>query len=320
MSDHVVDAELVEERIVLCPLCHQKNRLYQNRDKGVYQCGACRATLPDPFARRSKPAISAKDILFYLVTPVLALLVAMAIVGWIFFHPRSPAELALARKAAERDALIDKLLSEIGPAIISAQPTPTETGPRPDPGSAASSPASAPDDSKRTLALQKGDAPSVASELDPDESQTSTPGVINVLPTVLPMNNEILFDALPDGAFKGELTVENGTSHLAVAKLIDLKTDQKILSFAVGARQKSTIYSIPDGNYQLVFAFGDRLFEGTDRFSTPQGFSKFVRLITFNTKSKDEAVYRDRLSVTLHPALTGNTRTASIPQKEFESY
>jgi hypothetical protein len=44
---------------------------------------------------------------------------------------------------------------------------------------------------------------------------------------------------------KGELTVSNGADSLAVAKLIDIVTDQKVLSFCTGAHQESRMTGIP---------------------------------------------------------------------------
>ncbi len=138
--------------------------------------------------------------------------------------------------------------------------------------------------------------------------------------TFVPKNNQILFDAYADRRFRGELTVDNGTSSHAVAKLIDIQTDRKIRSFFVSARQKATIYAIPDGTYQLLFAFGDQLYVSTDLFHSPHGFSKFVRHLTFDTKVTDDSTYWSQLSVTLHPVIAGNAKTSSISQKEFERY
>ena len=138
--------------------------------------------------------------------------------------------------------------------------------------------------------------------------------------TILPMNNEILFDAFFGHVSRGELTVDNGTGHHAIAKLISLQSDQKILSFVVGAHQKSVVSGISDGTYRLLFAFGDRIYAGTDRFFASRGFAKFESPMVFTTSSTEEAMYWDRLSVTLHPVFAGNARTSSISQKEFERY
>jgi hypothetical protein len=140
------------------------------------------------------------------------------------------------------------------------------------------------------------------------------------IPTVVPSNNEILFDAYPDSNFRGELTVDNGTSSQAVAKLIERRTHQKILSFAISARNKATIRAIPDGSYDLLFAFGDQLYLHTDRFRTAHGFSKFTDTMDFSTRATAESIVWSKNSVTLHAVISGNARTQSLSREEFERY
>ena len=96
--------------------------------------------------------------------------------------------------------------------------------------------------------------------------------------TFTPVNNVVLFTAFPAGDSLGEFTVSNGTGTHAVAKFIDTRTDQKVLSFTIVANQQAYITSIPDGDYRLIFAFGDSLYVGTDRFAAPKGFSRFDKL------------------------------------------
>jgi hypothetical protein len=62
--------------------------------------------------------------------------------------------------------------------------------------------------------------------------------------TTIPINNQIIFDAYPNSTTQGQLTVSNGTDHHAIAKLIDIDTDSKVLSFAIGARQAK--HHLPD--------------------------------------------------------------------------
>ena len=78
----------------------------------------------------------------------------------------------------------------------------------------------------------------------------------------------------------------------------------------------------------MIFAFGDRLYVGTDRFEKPRGFSKFDRPFTFATMTTatdtEEATYyrtiATALEVTLTPVIDGNITTCSISQQEFERY
>jgi hypothetical protein len=170
-------------------------------------------------------------------------------------------------------------------------------------------------------------AESVPAEIGRAKSQAQWDGnspAADLAATTIPINNQIIFDAYPNSTTRGQLTVSNGTDHHAIAKLIDIDTDSKVLSFAIGARQQSTIYRIADGTYQLIFAFGDRVYAGTDRFESPSGFFKFDNSLSFATTYTADTVYYyknyTKLSVTLHTVLGGNAKTSSISRSDFERY
>jgi ribosomal protein L37AE/L43A len=248
MAERVIEAEVVEERIVACPQCRRSNRLYKRGATGVYKCGACRAALPNPFAAaKNAPSMRMIGIVSASLIALLVIIVVMA--------------------------------------RISSSPSPSESS---------------------------------------EDSSLAAPAP----ETVLPVNNQIIFDAFPESTAKGEFTVINGASRHAIAKVIDVQTDTKILSFAICAGKHSKITAIPDGSYRVIFAFGDRLYAGTDRFEKPRGFSKFDRPFTFTTTTtatdtEDATYYRTRataLEVTLTPVIGGNITTSSISQKEFERY
>jgi hypothetical protein len=147
------------------------------------------------------------------------------------------------------------------------------------------------------------------------------------IPTEVPRNG-ILFDAYLGTTAQGEFTVINGSSRHALAKVIDTHTDTKILSFAVHAGRRTKIPGIPDGTYNVIFAFGDRVYVGSDRFENPRGFSKFDRPFTFATRTtatetEEGILYRTSattLEVTLTPVIGGNITTSNISQREFERY
>lgn len=308
MSERVIEAEVIEERIVPCPKCGRRNRLYKRANAGVYKCGACRATLANPFAARAMRMPSMRTVGIAVVS-IIAFLVLLVIIGSINSVPRTPAQQNEIRKAAERDARVDNLISESAPAALSPGPKPSYY--------------SSKDVSKPTT-ISSGPSTSITGPSPlPRSLQKAAPPPAEV-PTFLPENNEILFDAHPDSRFRGELAVDNGTPSHAVAKLIDTQTDQKILSFIIRAHQKATIYAIPDGNYQLLFAFGDQLYVGTDRFHSSHGFSKFVRPLEYETRVEEDGsgrtFYWSQLSVTLHPVFAGSAKTSPISQKEFERY
>ena len=136
----------------------------------------------------------------------------------------------------------------------------------------------------------------------------------------IPASGTILFDAYPDSHGPAKLTVSNGTQSNAVAKLIDSRTDKKTLSFVIGAGQEETIEGIPDGDYRCIFALGDKLYAGTDRFQSPRAFSKFDRPFSFITNKTNTGIQYTTLSVTLTPVVGGNVTTTSISQEEFNRY
>jgi hypothetical protein len=251
VSERVIDAVIIEERVVACLRCGRKNRLCRHSDTGVYRCGICRAAIANPFTGRPAMGITG-----YVVAAILALAVVVGILAALS-HPRLSLDQAVARKPPEM-----------------ASPVP------------------------------------------------------DALPTTVPVNDQIIFDYILGSTSKGQLTVINGSSHHAVAKLIDVQTDTKILSFAICAGNQSTVQAIPDGAYNVLFAFGDRLYVGTDRFESPRGFSKFDRPFTFTTSTtatdtEDATYYRtlySTLSVTLTPVSNGNITTSSISRTDFERY
>ena len=154
----------------------------------------------------------------------------------------------------------------------------------------------------------------------PTLQSATNPQAEDQVATVVPANNAILFDAYPDSNSRGELLIDNGTPKGAVAKLINRRTNQKILSFAISARSKAAVSAIPDGSYDLLFAFGEHLYIHTDRFKTAHGFSKFAEPMEFATRDTRDGVTWSKNSVTLHTVISGNARTQSVSREEFERY
>jgi ribosomal protein L37AE/L43A len=246
VSERVIEGEVMEERIVACPQCGRRNRLYKRTATGVYKCGACRAALANPFATHAMRIPSMRNA-GIIGASIFALLMIIVIVASNRVTSRTP---------------------------IQSAATP-------------------------------------ASEI----------------PTGVPRSG-ILFDAYPGSATEGEFTVINGSSRHAIAKVIDIASDRKILSFAIHAGKRTKITAIPDGTYNVIFAFGDRVYLGTDRFEKPRGFSRFDRPFTFTTRTtatetEEATLYRTSataLEVTLTPVIGGNITTSSISQQEFERY
>ena len=236
----------------------------------------------------------------------------LVVIAGVTSVPRTPEQQEEIRRAAERDARVDKLIGESGPSALPPIPKPSYDTSRP-----VTAAGTIPSVSIGPISSSPRYQPTLQSSAAPPSE----------IPTAIP-GNGILFDAYPDSTAQGELTVINGASHSAVAKVIDIQTDTKILSFAISAGKRTKIAAIPDGTYNVIFAFGDRVYVGTDRFEKPRGFSKFDRPFTFATKTTatdtEEATYYRTsatvLEVTLTPVIGGNITTSSISQREFDRY
>ena len=49
MNNEVIDAEVIEDHVVPCPRCGQRNRVVKQARRIGYRCGACKTGLPNPF-------------------------------------------------------------------------------------------------------------------------------------------------------------------------------------------------------------------------------------------------------------------------------
>ncbi len=123
----------------------------------------------------------------------------------------------------------------------------------------------------------------------------------------------------------GQLTIDNGTSHDAAVFLVIPRT-ATIAGVYVRAREHATLRSIPDGNYQVQFAFGSGWMRTQARFCDPVDFLAFDSTFTFGTRraapdTVGDSVFTSILTtaarVTLHPVPEGNARTHSTPQTTF---
>jgi hypothetical protein len=135
-----------------------------------------------------------------------------------------------------------------------------------------------------------------------------------------PTKNDVLFDGYPSSTALGRLAVDNGTSRHAIAKIIDAREDVKICSFVVRAGSKGGVRGIPDGTYRLLFAFGERILEGADRFIETAGVSQFKETFGFTTVRTTMGARYSAFEVTLHAVAGGTAQTVAIQPEEFDRY
>ena len=90
MRPDFIDAEVIEDQIVACPNCGQRNRILKQDRRVGYRCGSCRTTLANPFAVASGFAQTVSAAARCLVGSsrlrvalVVFAVLALAVVGFI---------------------------------------------------------------------------------------------------------------------------------------------------------------------------------------------------------------------------------------------
>jgi len=138
--------------------------------------------------------------------------------------------------------------------------------------------------------------------------------------TYTPARGGIIFDRYPGNAGPGKLSVHNGTDRHAICKLIDIRTGKKICSFVIIANSRQGISGIVDGVFRVIFAYGDSIIYGSDRFRLPSGFSEFREQFDFATTPKSYGYQYSSYNVTLHKVIGGNARLGTITEDEYNKY
>ncbi len=135
-------------------------------------------------------------------------------------------------------------------------------------------------------------------------------------------NGTVIDQAVLDG--KGTLSVTNGSSRDALAKLVDRNARMRIAVFYIRHGGSFTLRDIPDGHYNLLFAMGNDFDEATESFQRNLGFSEFKEPFDYATKVETRGASKyqitSQFSVTLHPVVNGTAKTDSIPAEEFDQY
>ncbi len=129
------------------------------------------------------------------------------------------------------------------------------------------------------------------------------------------------------GSFRsglGNLTISNGTSTDAIAKLVDYSIGKSYREIYIHATSSITIQNIATGSYELLFSLGDGYAPSLNKFLRNASYSKFDSLISFeetkevigNTIRTNYNSYR----LTLNKVAGGNAKTSRISEAEFEKY
>jgi hypothetical protein len=122
----------------------------------------------------------------------------------------------------------------------------------------------------------------------------------------------------------GYLTISNGTSNDAIAKLIDVGAGVSYREVYVQANTSATISNIAVGDYKLLFSLGQDYAPSLMKFLRNASYSKFDSTITFEeTKQTIGNTIRtnyDSYSLTLNQVVGGNAATSRISESEFTKY
>ena len=133
--------------------------------------------------------------------------------------------------------------------------------------------------------------------------------------------NTCMFRRDPALTGSGVLTIQNGSEHFAIIKLINTQTGAKEFVFGVGAGQKQAFTSLSDGSYYIVFALGEAVtVENPQRFVPCLGCSRFDQPVGFATRRENNSLISSDISVTLNAVPGGNARTRAITEEEYNKW
>jgi ssDNA-binding Zn-finger/Zn-ribbon topoisomerase 1 len=122
----------------------------------------------------------------------------------------------------------------------------------------------------------------------------------------------------------GTLTVDNGTGHDAVIKLVYKQEGRTIVEFYVCQKQTATVDGIPDGDFFVIYASGLDWDSTKQRFTREKSFAKFDRILGFITskQTKGDEVYTQTIvfTLSLHRVFNGNATTTNVGEEEFLKY
>jgi hypothetical protein len=96
MRTDIIDVQAVENRIVACPNCGQRNRTHKQDRRVNYRCGSCGTELPNPFAVASGFAQNVgaagrfTGSSWHRVALVFCAVVALVVVGFILLPTSAP--------------------------------------------------------------------------------------------------------------------------------------------------------------------------------------------------------------------------------------
>lgn len=119
---------------------------------------------------------------------------------------------------------------------------------------------------------------------------------------------------------RGELNVENGTTHDAAVVLVR-DVGKTVAGIFVRSNSTAVLNNLPDGVYEIQYALGEGWVPRRGTFCDPSSFGQFENLMTFTTSetATNDGVEMEATTyrITLHPVPGGTARTRQIPPQSF---
>lgn len=139
----------------------------------------------------------------------------------------------------------------------------------------------------------------------------------------LPTNGEVLVDHRTGGGPGHKLEIDNGTRGDAIIKIRNASSNRALATFFVERGQAASLNNIPDGEYRVQYAVGDKLASDCRSFVNDgsSSASEFPGSESLQTRYEDDLegtrIIRSRLSYTLYSVPNGNVRPSSIDMSDF---
>lgn len=116
----------------------------------------------------------------------------------------------------------------------------------------------------------------------------------------------------------GQLSISNGTSNDAIAKLIDLSTGKSYREVYIRSNSSATVSGITPGEYELVFSSGLDYAPSVKKFLRNAEYSKFDDRLLYQETRDSYGVRYKTFQVTLDKVAYGNASTSRIDEAAFD--
>ena len=134
-----------------------------------------------------------------------------------------------------------------------------------------------------------------------------------------PQNGDVLQGGTMSGEDQNRLVIANGRGRNAIVKVRDATTNRVVVSFFVAPNSTVTYAKIPDGRYNIQYAFGGRLNQSCTTFLSIRESAEDPHPETFATQANDTGFHYQELSFRLYPVPNGNFQPQPIDAATFNA-